>query len=127
MSRWATDPLRDVRIASPCLGEREGRLCVRFFRRSDGTILTDNCPLRLRAIKRRLTGVAAACLSFVIGVCAGFLEDALGIAGAARQHGSMAALGRLPIEPSLREATVGVLAPRLGNHPGQRLRDARME
>lgn len=27
---------------------KEGRLCVRFYRRADGTVLTDNCPVGLR-------------------------------------------------------------------------------
>src|SRR5438034_7262678 len=36
----------------------EGRLCVRFYRRSDGSILTENCPSGLRAIKRRATYLA---------------------------------------------------------------------
>ncbi|HEY3243926.1 MAG TPA: hypothetical protein VGM03_11305 [Phycisphaerae bacterium] len=34
--------------------EREGRLCARFYRRADGTILTENCPVGLRALRRRL-------------------------------------------------------------------------
>lgn len=28
------------------------RLCVRFFRRKDGTILTDNCPVGLRRLRK---------------------------------------------------------------------------
>jgi len=36
----------------------EGRLCVKFYRRSDGTILTQNCPVGLRALKKRLAWVA---------------------------------------------------------------------
>lgn len=29
----------------------EGRLCVRFYRRLDGTVVTDNCPVGLRAMR----------------------------------------------------------------------------
>jgi len=29
----------------------EQRTCVRFYRRTDGTVLTDNCPVGLRAIR----------------------------------------------------------------------------
>ena len=32
--------------------EREGRVCVRFFRRHDGTVITKNCPSRFRRIRR---------------------------------------------------------------------------
>jgi hypothetical protein len=46
--------------------EKEGRLCVRYFRRADGTILTRDCPVGLARLRRRLWaawGVAAALVS----------------------------------------------------------------
>jgi len=46
----------------------EGRLCVRFYRRADGTILTQNCPLGLRVLIRRVSRVAAAVLSAAMSV-----------------------------------------------------------
>lgn len=49
----------------------EGRLCVRFYRRADGTILTGNCPVGLRALKRRFSRVTNALLSSVLGFFAG--------------------------------------------------------
>jgi hypothetical protein len=30
----------------------EGRLCVRFYRRSDGTMMTEDCPVGLAALRR---------------------------------------------------------------------------
>jgi hypothetical protein len=58
--------------AEDLIRRAEGRLCVRFYRRSDGTILTDNCPVGLSAIKRRVSRVAgaaiAALLSFFTGL-----------------------------------------------------------
>ena len=45
----------------------EGRLCVRFYRRPDGTILTRNCPVGLSALKRRAARVATATLTAVLG------------------------------------------------------------
>jgi hypothetical protein len=36
------------------LEKKEGRMCVRFFRREDGTILTQDCPVGLAAVRRRL-------------------------------------------------------------------------
>src|SRR4030095_5299863 len=44
--------------AAVLVARTEGRLCVRFYRRVDGSILTRNCPIGLRAIKRRLSRVA---------------------------------------------------------------------
>ena len=49
--------------------ETEGRLCGRLYRRSDGTILFDNCPLGLRALRKRMAGLlgrVAAGLAFLI-------------------------------------------------------------
>lgn len=53
--------------------EAEGRLCVRFYRRADGTMLTKNCPVGLRALKRRLSRVAAATASAILSLFAGIL------------------------------------------------------
>src|ERR1041385_2960508 len=53
------------------INQAEGRLCVRFYRRRDGSIITQNCPVGLRAIKRRLSRVATAAASFVLSLMAG--------------------------------------------------------
>lgn len=46
--------------------DHEGRrLCGQLYRRKDGTILTRNCPVGLRAVVRRLSRVAGAILSFM--------------------------------------------------------------
>jgi hypothetical protein len=57
--------------AERLLMESEGRLCVRYYRRADGTILTKNCPVGLRALKRRLSRVASATASAILGLFAG--------------------------------------------------------
>lgn len=58
--------------ADRLINQAEGRLCVRFYRRRDGSIITQNCPVGLRAIKRRLSRVATAAASFVLSLIAGF-------------------------------------------------------
>jgi hypothetical protein len=41
--------------------ESEGRLCVRLYRRKDGTVLTADCPVGLRsALRRRLIRMVTA-------------------------------------------------------------------
>lgn len=45
--------------AEALISAREGKLCVRFFRRADGTVLTQDCPVGLRAVRRRLARLAA--------------------------------------------------------------------
>jgi hypothetical protein len=46
--------------AETLLAEREGRVCVRFYRRADGTVLTSDCPVGLWAVRRRLAVLAGA-------------------------------------------------------------------
>ena len=50
----------------------EGRLCVRFYRRADGTILTENCPVGWAKVKQRVSRITTAafsmCVSFFSGV-----------------------------------------------------------
>lgn len=51
------------REAEALLREKEGQLCARLYRRADGTILTENCPVGLRVIGRRVSRVAGAAMS----------------------------------------------------------------
>ncbi len=58
--------------AEDLVNRAEGRLCVRFYRRTDGTILTKDCPVGLRAIKRRISRIRNAVVSSVLSFFAGF-------------------------------------------------------
>src|SRR5882762_8032794 len=57
--------------AESLIAGTEGRLCVRFYRRRDGSIITDDCPVGLRAIRRRVSYIARAMGSVVLGLFAG--------------------------------------------------------
>jgi hypothetical protein len=57
--------------AERLIARSEGRLCVRYYARADGTILTRNCPTGLRALKKRLTRMANAVASLVLSFFAG--------------------------------------------------------
>src|SRR4029078_833850 len=57
--------------AERLIANSEGRLCIRYYRRRDGSILTRNCPIGLRAIKRRVKRVASAIGSAVVTFFAG--------------------------------------------------------
>jgi hypothetical protein len=54
--------------AERLIAGREGRLCVRFYRRADGTILTRDCPWGFRVMVRRVSRVAGAAFSAMIAV-----------------------------------------------------------
>ncbi|MGQ0762390.1 MAG: hypothetical protein ACT4OT_10320 [Acidobacteriota bacterium] len=49
----------------------EGRLCIRFFRRTDGSILTQDCPVGLRALRQRMSRIRRAVASMLLGFFAG--------------------------------------------------------
>ncbi len=59
------------REAEDLLIDSEGRLCVRYFRRADGTILTKNCPVGWAKVKQRVSRVATAAFSMVAGLFTG--------------------------------------------------------
>ena len=47
---------------------REGRLCIRMYRRPDGTVLTQDCPVGLRAFQKRVARIAGAVFATIIGI-----------------------------------------------------------
>lgn len=68
------------REAEELINQTEGRLCVRFYRRADGTVLTQDCPVGLRALRRRMRRVRNAIVSSVLSFLTG-----LGIYAAAQE------------------------------------------
>lgn len=59
------------REAEALLINSEGRLCVRFYRRADGTILTQNCPVGWAKIKQRVSRITAAAFSLAVAFFSG--------------------------------------------------------
>ena len=104
------------REAEDMIINSEGRLCVRFYRRSDGTVLTKDCPVGWQAIKRRVSKIASAYASLVfallsgIGLTAYFNQPKTG----ANVLGEMAVdfkhetTGKIAVEPD--EAVMGDIA-----------------
>ncbi len=44
----------------------EGELCIRFYRRADGTVLTRDCPVGLAALRRPAYLIAALAAAFLL-------------------------------------------------------------
>jgi hypothetical protein len=53
--------------AQSLIEEHEGKMCARFYKRSDGTVLTADCPVGWRAVQMRfvLIGSGALALMFM--------------------------------------------------------------
>lgn len=56
--------------AESLIVRNEARLCVRFYRRKDGSILTSDCPVGLRAVRQRTTRVAKAVAAYALAFLA---------------------------------------------------------
>lgn len=100
-----TNPLHNIRVASPCqadwnqmIGDErrrfcgqcnlnvynlsemtrseaenllinsEGRLCARFYKRADGTVLTKDCPIGWQLLKKRVSKTVVSFASLVFGI-----------------------------------------------------------
>jgi hypothetical protein len=78
------------------IGNKEGRLCVRYYKRKDGSIITRDCPVGLRAIRRRMSYIARAVSSATLSFFAG-----LGVFGV---------VSRLSPNPPIQGRVMGVVA-----------------
>lgn len=96
--------------AQELVREREGRRCVRFYRRPDGSVLTSDCPIGLRAARLRLARLAGTMAAFLAAAGGGFWERALRDVfsrSAAAVSTTTAELGELAVG----DAVMGRLAP----------------
>jgi hypothetical protein len=59
--------------AEDLLENSEGRLCVRFYRRADGTVLTQNCPVGWAKVKQRAQVFATAAFSLIMSLLGGLM------------------------------------------------------
>jgi hypothetical protein len=56
--------------AEQLIASNEGRLCARLFRRADGSVLTKDCPVGLRALRRRVAKRTAALFAALVSLSA---------------------------------------------------------
>jgi hypothetical protein len=59
--------------AEEFVSRREGRTCVKFFRRADGTVLTKDCPVGVRALRQRFVRAVAALAGLCVALVSGTL------------------------------------------------------
>lgn len=86
--------------AEHLLQERIGKeLCVRFYQRADGTILTEDCPVGVKKKRRKKLALAVA----GAGAMA-FAATSMFMRGTCATTGVAAVQGELPVEPRMGEA-----------------------
>jgi hypothetical protein len=57
--------------AQRLIQEKEGNLCVRFYRRTDGTVMTADCPRGLQRLRFEYLKVKARAFAFSIAILSG--------------------------------------------------------
>jgi hypothetical protein len=98
--------------AESLIARTEGRLCARFYRRGDGSIITKDCPVGLRAIRRRVSYVAKAISSMVLGLFAGLgVHEAFSNIAPLRPERTMGVVARETDPPPVVEIMVSPVAP----------------
>jgi hypothetical protein len=92
-----------------------GKLCARYYRRADGTILTADCPVGVRDARRRKLVVAG---TTVMIAAAGWLayERTAATAAAPDAPAAMVAAAAEDLVPSVRAQGVDVDPPALVDH-----------
>ena len=60
--------------AQALVSRLEGRLCVRFYTRADGTLLTQDCPVGLRAVRRKLARKLSYAAALLLSCASGLLR-----------------------------------------------------
>jgi hypothetical protein len=84
--------------AQTLIDDYEGpQLCIRFYRRKDGTVLTADCPVGLRRARRQLATWAGLLVAACFAVCFFGVVSANGLRG---KDAIFARLRRIkPLEP----------------------------
>jgi hypothetical protein len=96
--------------AEKLIRQKEGRVCVRLYRRRDGTVLTGDCPVGLRAVRRRMAlwvGGVAAC--FLALVSFGAALVGVKVAGRLNSRGGAPILN--VVDPDPPDCVMGDVAP----------------
>jgi hypothetical protein len=57
--------------AESFIASAEGRICAKFYRRADGSILTRDCPVGLRAVRKKVSRATAAAFSALVSLFGG--------------------------------------------------------
>jgi hypothetical protein len=55
--------------AGKLIANSEGSFCARLYRRADGTVITKDCPVGLRAIRRRVSRIVGATATAILSLC----------------------------------------------------------
>ena len=99
LSELSTDEAREL------IREKEGQLCVRFFTRADGTVLTRDCPVGISRRRRLIAGGSA-----LVASAAGLAALVLGVFSQPEPTGTGCHHRRAAVAAHRRPAGLGAAA-----------------
>jgi hypothetical protein len=97
----------------------EGRICVRFYRRRDGSVITQDCPVGWQRLKQRTQAIITAVFSLVMGMFGGLASVSM-----LPTQDRNADVGRMLVNPTPepRYQTMGAVAADPGSAADRNLR-----
>ena len=83
----------------------EGRLCVKFYKRADGSVITQDCPVGWARVKQRTRAYVTALASLIFT-----FFGALGLVAAFKKTSEPAIMGAIPVSTATPQRTMGKIA-----------------
>lgn len=83
----------------------EGRLCVRFYQRADGSVLTEDCPVGWAKVKQRTRAYMTALASLIFA-----FFGALGLVAAFKKTSEPTIMGAIPVSTATPRSKMGKIA-----------------
>jgi len=96
--------------AMSLIERHEGRCCVRFYQRHDGTVLTEDCPVGVRALLKRAERRALLAAAAGVGAVAAVIAALIGASNPVSRKA-------VCIKEAIVEATPDPIAEPLGSEP----------
>lgn len=84
--------------AEALIASTEGRICARLYRRTDGTVLTRDCPVGLRALRKRVARIAGVALTALLSLCSGVAAQSQSKKHKARSQVVALKIKRTPVQ-----------------------------
>ncbi len=88
----------------------EGRVCVKFFKRADGTVLTKDCPVGWAKVKQKVSRTATAAFGLIAGLFGGLYAFS-----ALKEDKTPRLMGEIAIPNSKSSTTGAISIPMMGN------------
>jgi hypothetical protein len=92
------------------VGNADGRICMRMYRRADGTVMTKDCPVGLRAYRKRAATYVSAAFGAILGLFSvGFGQS---------KTDAAAPLPKITIEKAVHLSDKSILTGTAADEPG---------